>query len=130
MRYEDKMKALKWAKPTIKDQLLAQVLQGKTIDLHKDEDLFYQVNIDRISMDKHMTREKYRPLANHMKNTRQVLKNIDGKTIEGHFQYKGEIPADLYFTHPWFSPTLSKEERKANIEKFFRLFPDFSVKGR
>lgn len=121
---------LKWAKPTVKDQLLAQVLQGKKIDLHKDEDLFYQVNMDRVSMEKHMSRDKYKPLADHMKETRKVIKNIDGKTMEGHFRYKGEIPADLYFSHPWFSPMLSKEERKANIDKFFRLFPDFSTKGR
>src|SRR5258708_18503107 len=130
MTYEDRMRMLKWAKPTTKDKLLAKLLQGEKIDLHKDEDLFYQINMDRVSMEKHMSRDKYRPLANHMKETRKVLKNIEGKTIEGHFRYKGEIPADLYFSHPWFSPTLSKEERTANIEKFFRMFPDFSTKGR
>lgn len=130
MNYEDKMRAMKWVTPEKKDELIARLLLGQKIDLHKDEDLFYQINMDRVSMEKHMTRDKYKPLANHMKDTRRVLKNIDGKTVEGHFRYKGEIPADLYFSHPWFSPTLSKEERNKNIEKFFRMFPDFSTKGR
>jgi hypothetical protein len=130
MSYEDKMRALRWAKPENKDILFAKLLKGEKIDLHKDEDLFYQINVDRVSMEKHMSRDKYKPLAQHMKDTRQVLTNIDGKTVQGHFRYKGEIPADLYFTHPWFSPNLPIEEKKANIEKFFRMFPDFSTKGR
>jgi hypothetical protein len=130
LNYEDKMRMLKWVTPTEKDKLLARLIKGETIDLHKDEDLFYQINIDRLPMEKVMNRDKYKPLAQHMKDTRTVLHTVEGKTIGGHFRYKGEIPADIYFTHPWFSPTLSKEERDANIEKFFRMFPDFSTKGR
>lgn len=130
MNYEQKARMMRWARPEKKDELLFRIWKGERVDITKDEDLFFQINRDRISMEKQMERDKYKPLANHMKETRKVLHNVEGKTVEGHFRYKGEIPADIYFTHPWFSPTLSKEERQANIERFFRMFPDFSVKGR
>lgn len=130
MTYEEKMRMLSWVKPENKDILLTKLCMGQQIDLHKDEDLFYQINRDRIPMERSMNREKYRPIANHMKETRKVLHTIDGKTKAGHFRYRGEIPADIYFTHPWFSPLLSNEERQKNIERFFKLFPDFSTKGR
>lgn len=130
MTYEEKARLLAWVKPEKKDELLLRLCMGKTIDLHKDEDLFYQINRDRVSMEKQVNRNKYKQIANHMKETRKVLNTVDGKTVQGRFKYKGDIPADLYFTHPWFSPTLPKEERDANIERFFHMFPDFSTKGR
>lgn len=130
MTYEEKMRMMSWVKPEKKDELLLRLVRGETINLHKDEDLFYQVNRDRVSMERQVNRDKYKHIANHMKETRKVLHTVDGKTLQGQFRYKGDIPADIYFTHPWFSPTLPKEERDRNIDRFFKLFPDFSVKGR
>lgn len=130
MDYETKMRMMSWVKPEKKDALLLRLIQGHSIDLHKDEDLFYQINRDRVSIEKQVSREKYRPIANHMKEARKVMHTVEGKTVEGNFRYKGDIPADIYFSHPWFSPTLSKEERDKNIDKFFRMFPAFSIQGR
>lgn len=123
LSYEQKMRMLKWAKPDKKDILFAKLAKGEKVDVTQDEDLFFSVNRDRASMDSQVNREKYRPIVEHVKNSRDIMKN--GKKL----RYKGEIPLDLWLTHPWFSPNLSKEERDANINKFFRMFPAFSAKG-
>ena len=128
MTYEEKARLLTWVKPENKDRLLAKLIQGEKVDITKDEDLFYRINIDRMPMEKIIDRNKYKPLAEHVKQTR---KHIDdpwyGQTKDKKLRYLGEIPADLYFSHPWFSPNLPKEERDANIRKFFRMFPAFRV---
>ena len=126
MTYEEKARLLSWVKPEKKDYLLAQLIKGQTIDLHKDEDLFYQINVDRMPMEKVMDRNKYKPLADHVKQTRQYIDDPwYGKTKDKKMRYLGEIPSEIYFTHPWFSPSLPKEERDANIRKFFNMFPAF-----
>lgn len=120
MNYEDKMKILKWVKPEKKDEIFARIIKGeRSVDITGDQDIFNQVNIDRMPIEKIMDREKYRPIAQHAKNSKDVMKN-------GHkLKYKGEIPLDIWLTHPWFSPTLDKKERDANIDRFFKLFPKF-----
>ncbi len=118
--YEEKMRALQWVKPDKKDEILYKILRGdKSVDITGDKDIFNQVNVDRLSMDKLLDRDKYKGIANHAKAAKEIMK--DGKKL----RYKGEIPADIYFTHPWFSPLLDKKERDANIEKFFNMFPRF-----
>ena len=124
MTYEEKMRMLTWVKPEKKDILLARILAGERVNITKDDDLFFQINRDRLPIEKQVERDKYQPIVDHVKASRHLMKN--GK----HMKYKGEIPADLYFTHPWFSPMLPKHERDANIKKFFELFPDFSAKGQ
>lgn len=129
MTYEDKMRLLAHVRPEKKDELLMRIARGEIVDITKDEDLFYQINIDRVGMEKLVEREKYRPLVEHMKDARDVMTN-EGWNKDKTRKYLGEIPAELYFTHPWFSPTLSKEEKDKNIRKFFKLFPQFGIKGK
>lgn len=120
MTYEQKMRMLKWVKPDKKDEIFARILKGeRSVDITGDQDIFNQVNIDRLPIEKIVEREKYKKIAKHAKDSKEVQKN--GKTL----RYKGEIPLDIYLTHPWFSPLLDKKERDANIERFFRLFPAF-----
>ena len=127
MTYEERMRLLQWVKPEKKDELLTRIAKGEMVDITKDEDLFYQINVDRMSIDKAMDRNKYKQLAEDMKVVRQNLHDpMYGKTRSKTFKrYLGEIPDHIYFTHPWFSPMLSAEERSANIRKFFNLFPAF-----
>lgn len=128
MTYEDKMRLLAWVRPEKKDELLARIARGEVVDITRDEDLFYRLNVDRMPIEKLMDRNKYKPLAEHVKQTRS---HIDdpwyGKTKGKKMRYLGEIPADIYFSHPWFSPNLPKHERDANVRKFFNLFPAFRV---
>ncbi len=121
MTYEEKMRALAWVKKDKKDEIFHKILRGdKSVDITGDKDIFNQVNIDRLPIEKIMDRDKYKPIAQHAKTTRDIVK--DGHRLK----YKGEIPLDIWLTHPWFSPLLDKKERDANIDKFFRLFPDFT----
>lgn len=127
MKYEEKMRMMQYVKPEKKDLLLYKLSKGETVDITKDEDLFYQINVDRMSIEEAMDRNKYKPLAEDMKVMRQNLDDpwygkMKNKTLG---RYLGEIPDHIYFTHPWFSPTLSKEEKTKNIKKFFNLFPAF-----
>lgn len=120
MTYEEKMRTLAWMKPDKKDEILHKIIRGdKSVDITGDLDIFNQVNIDRIPIDKILDRDKYKPIAEHAKHSREIMKN--GQKLK----YKGEIPLDIWLTHPWFSPLLDKKDRDANIEKFFRLFPRF-----
>ncbi len=127
MTYEEKMRLLQYVKPENKDELLLRIARGETVDITKDEDLFYQINVDRMSIEDAMNRDKYKPLAEDMKEVRKHLHDpLYGKTRGGVTKrYLGEIPDHIYFTHPWFSPHLSKEERSANIKKFLNMFPMF-----
>lgn len=128
MTYEEKMRMLAWVKPEKKDELLLRIARGETVDITKDEDLFFQINRDRVSMEEQVNRDKYQPIADHIKHTREVIGDIKfGQTKGKKLRYLGDIPADIYFTHPWFSPNLPKEERDANIRKFFKMFPKFRV---
>ena len=123
MSYEQKMRALRWAKPDTKDLLFAKLVRGETVDITKDEDLFFAVNRNHASIESQVEREKYRGITEHVKNSRGIM------TGNKKMKYLGEIPMDLWLTHPWFSPNLPKKERDANIAKFFRMFPAFSYKG-
>ena len=129
MTYEEKMRSMAWIKPEKKDIILARILKGeKSVDITKDEDLFYRVNVDRIPMEELINKRvaKYSGLAEGMKAVRQNLADPDfGKTKDKKLRYLGEIPEEIYFTHPWFSPLLSREERDANIKRFFNMFPAF-----
>ncbi len=128
MSYEDKMRILSWVKPEKKDRLLARMLKGERVNIQGDEDLFFHVNRERLSLEDQMKRDKYKPLADHVKNAREVVDDKKyGFTKDKKMRYLGEIPADIYFTHPWFSPNLSKLERDANIRKFFAMFPAFRI---
>lgn len=128
MSYEDKMRMLAWVKPEKKDRLLARMLKGEKVNIQDDEDLFFQVNRNRLSLEDQMKRSKYNQLANHVKDAREVVDDKKyGFTKDKKMRYLGEIPADIYFTHPWFSPNLAKAERDANIRKFFKMFPAFRI---
>lgn len=126
MSYEDKMRKKMWARLTPEEMALAPLLKGEKIDLTKNEQLFYQFNRDRIGIEKQVEREKYDPLAKDVSDLRQAVDN-KGWTKDKTKKLIGFIPNDIYFTHPWFSPNLSKKERDENIQKFFQMFPKFRI---
>jgi hypothetical protein len=126
MTYEDKMRLLANVRPEKKDELLLRISRGEVVDITKDEDLFFQINVDRISMERQVEREKYRPLVDDLKEYRKNLNDPKFGASKGKkLRYLGEIPEHLWFTHPWFSASLSVEERTANVKKFLNLFPAF-----
>lgn len=124
MKYEDKMRMMQWVKPEKKDELLLRLVRGETVDITKDADLFYQVNRERMSLDAQMQRDKYQDLANHMKDARDVM-NEGGWTANKHWKYLGDIPPEIYYTHPMFSPNLPRNEKSKNVRQFFKDFPQF-----
>lgn len=128
MTYEEKARLLAWVKPEKKDILLARIFKGERVNIQNDADLFFQINRDRLPMEDQLNRDKYKQLAQHVKDAREVIDDKEfGRTKGKKMRYLGEIPADIYFTHPWFSPSLPKEERDANIRRFFTMFPAFRI---
>lgn len=132
MTYEEKMEALARVKPENKDKYLLQLLQGKTIDLTKDEDLFYQVNKNNVSLEQFVSRDKFKADAEEMKVMRSNL--VDGRLgmTEGkRMRLLGEMPAEIYYARKEFSdPNIPKEERAKAMKKFFNEFSAFRAGDR
>lgn len=127
MSYEERMKA-HYNKPSNKDIILAQIIRGdKGIDITKDEDIFYQINKDRVSIDQFTNRAKFKEDAEQMKQFKQTL--IDpkfGRTKSKHGRLVGEMPAEIYFARKEFSdPNIPREERIKNMKKWFNEYPVF-----
>lgn len=126
MTYQQRMELLARCKPEYKDILLMKLIKGERIDITKDEDLFYQVNKDRVTLEQFVNRDKFKQQANNVKMQKEYLHDPRmGKTKGGKFRWLGDIPDEVYFSRPEFSPTLPKEERLANIKKFLNMFPTF-----
>ena len=127
LTYEQKMLLLQNCKPENKDIYLLKLLKGETIDLTKDEDLFYQVNKDRVTLEQFVNRDKFKGHAQQMKWMRQSLKDTrHAKSGSGKGRLLGEIPAEIYFGRKEFSsPSIDRQERLKNIKHFFNQFPAF-----
>lgn len=126
MNYEEKMKALSECRPEYKDILLMKILQGETVDITKDADLFYQVNKDRVSLSEFTERDKFKAAADAMK-LEKSLGFDTAKSKQGRMRRIGDIPAEIFFSRPEFSPNLPKDERDRNIRKFLNEFNTFRV---
>lgn len=130
MTYEERMRLLQYCRPDKRDILFARLLKGEQVDITKDSDLFYQINADRMSMDAFMDRNEFVEDAKEITNLKQTLKDTKyGKTgyKKGLKRWICDIPPKVWFTHPWFSPMLPKEERDANIRKWANMFPKFRI---
>ncbi|SRR5260221_4565191 len=129
MSYEDKMRFLANVRPEKKDELLMKLAKGEIIDITKDEDLFFQINVDRMPIEQLMNRQCYVDDAEDLAKVKRHLHDPRyGKMKGGSLKrWICDIPTKLWFTHPWFSPTLPKAERDANIRKFANLFPKFRI---
>lgn len=126
MNYEDKMNLINSLRPEKKDELLLRIIRGETVDITQDEDLFFQVNKDRVSLDQFTNRSKYETEAEIMKQNKQFLTDpVYGKTQGGKFRYLGDIPAEIFFSRPEFSNKLDRKERDANIRKFLNEYHVF-----
>lgn len=126
MNYEDKMRALANCRPEKKDILLLQLLQGHSIDLTKDEDLFYQINKDRVSMDQFVNRNKFKADAQAFKDVKEGLHDTRMGKTKGGNRHLGDIPAEIYYARKELSdPSVPREERIKNIKKFFNDYPAF-----
>ncbi len=126
MTYEQRMKAYTEAKN--KEEFLQRFMHGqKSIDITKSEDIFYQVNKDRVSMDQFVNRDKFVDDAKAMHEFKRDL--IDpkfGRTKSKHNRHLGDIPAEIYYARKELSdPNLPREERLKNIKKFLNDFPAF-----
>jgi len=126
MNYEEKMKALAECKPEYKDILLYKILKGEIVDITKDADLFYQINKDRVSLNEFTERDKFKAAAQQVKNLKGVMTDpVSGKSKGKKIRWLGDIPAEIFFSRPEFSPLLSKEERTANIKKWLNEYHIF-----
>lgn len=134
MNYEERMKkridALARNISDEKVKIWMNLMKYKTSDITKDQDIFFHVNADRMSMEDFINKR-----ADRFEQDRINLKTIKeglidkkyGETKDKHFRWLGDIPDTIWFTHPWFSPMLPKEERDKNIRRFFNLFPQFRM---
>jgi hypothetical protein len=125
LTYEQKMRLLSICKPEKKDQLLYRIWKGETVDITTDEDLFYTVNKDRVSLTEFTNRDKFKESAKDFKKMKEGI-NPDHKSKAG-LRLIGEIPPEIYFSRPEFSPLLSKEERTKNIKKWLNEFNAFRL---
>lgn len=130
MNYEEKMKFLQNVRPDKKDEALLRIIKGEQdVDITKDEDLFYQINKDRVSIEEFVNRDKFLQDAKEMKDIKSGLwDKKHGFTPSKKARLLGEIPAEIFFSRKELSdPMLSKEERSKNIKKFFNTFPAFKA---
>jgi hypothetical protein len=126
LSYEQKMRLLSLCKPEKKDMMLYRLWKGEKIDITQDEDLFFQVNKDRVSLDEFTSRDKFKASA---KDFKKVKEAVDPKNMskEGKLRHIGDIPPEIYFSRPEFSPLLDKKERDKNIRKWLNQFNAFRI---
>lgn len=127
MTYEEKMAILANCKPEKKDELLYRIVKGETVDITRDEDIFFQVNKDRVTMAEFTNRDKFMADAKFMKEYRKdLLDPTHAKTRSKAMRELGQIPAEIYYARKELSdPNIPREERLRNIKKFFNDFPAF-----
>ena len=129
MTYEEKMAMIARVKPENKDKLLYRIWSGeRKVNIQADEDLFFQLNADRMSMEDFVNKRahKFEGDAKAMDDIKDGLTDVKyGRSKGNKFRLKGHIPPEIYFTHPWFHPSLPREERDKNIARFFNMFPKF-----
>jgi hypothetical protein len=125
--YEEKMRIMSQVKLEAKDIILARILKGeRCVDITKNEDMFYAVNKDRVTLERFTNRDKFKQEADNVAWQRQLLHDPEyGKSKGKKMRWLGDIPADVYFSRPEFSPMLSPDERQANIRAFLNKFPKF-----
>lgn len=126
MTYEERQKAYYEAKN--KEDVLQRIMRGeKSVDITKSEDIFYQVNKDRVSIEQFTNRDKFKGIAADMKEFKRDLVDTKfGRTKGGHGRLVGVIPSEIFFARKELSdPKLSREEKNKNINKFFNEFPVF-----
>ncbi len=125
MTYEDRMKAYQEA--VNKEEVLRRIVLGETTDITKSEDIFYQVNKDRVSMEQFTNRDKFVADAQFMKEyKRDLIDTAHARTRSKAMRELGQIPAEIYYSRKELSdPMLPREERLKNIKKFFNDFPSF-----
>lgn len=129
LSYEQKQRLLQICKPEKKDILLLRLIKGEKIDITRDEDLFFQVNKDRVSLEDFTARNKFKESAEEWKNMKAVI-NPKHLSKEGKMRLIGEIPAEIYFSRPEFSPLLDKKERDSNIRKWLNMFKVFKTEDK
>lgn len=130
MNYEERMRFLQNVRPEKKDEALLRIIRGeKDVDITRDEDLFFQVNKDRVSMEEFVNRNKFLEDAKQVKEFKQSLYDTrHGFTKDKKSRHLGDIPAEIFFARKELSdPTLSTEERTKNIKKFLNDFPVFKI---
>lgn len=126
MTYEERMKAYTEAKN--KEEFLQRYMRGqKSIDITHSEDIFYQVNKDRVSMAEFTNRDKFKADAKAMHEfKRDLIDTKFGRTKSKHNRHLGDIPAEIYYARKELSdPLLPREERLKNIKRFLNDFPAF-----
>lgn len=124
LSYEEKMRVLQLCKPDQKDKFLAAWFRGdKSIPL-EDEDLFFQVNKDRVSLDQFTERDKFKASAEDFKKVKASI-DPNHKTKGSHMRLIGEIPPEIYFSRPEFGP--NEPNRAKNIKKWLNQFNVFRL---
>jgi hypothetical protein len=127
MTYEERMRA-HYSKPSNADKILTRIVKGeRSVDITGDEDIFYQVNKDRMTMAEFVNRDKFVEDAKSMKEYKKYLHDTDhGKTSSKSMRQLGQIPPEIYYARKELSdPQIPREERLKSIKKFLNDFPSF-----
>ena len=128
MDYEIMQQVLANCRPEKKDELMLRILRGEKVDITQDSDLFYQINKDRVSLDEFTNRDKFKAAAEDMKRQKKHMYDANyGTSQNKKLRWLGDIPPEIYFSRPEFSPLLSREERTANIKKWLNTYHVFKA---
>lgn len=122
--YEQKLAKIQAIKADKQLNLIAKLNRGETVDITKDEGLFYALNRNNVSMEQFVNRAKFDSDAQAVKELKKNLSN-NGWTKEKKMRLIGEIPANIYYSRKEFTPNQSKEDLNKNIKKFLNDFPQF-----
>lgn len=124
MTYQEKMEYLARLKPESRDILLTRILRGEEVDITSSEDLFFQVNKDRVSLDQFTNRDKFKASAKDMKKMKQWI-DPNHKSPGSHMKLIGEIPPEIFFSRPEFAA--NNPDRAKNIKKWLNTYSTFRI---
>ena len=127
LSYEQRMELLKHVKPENKDILLLKLMRGETIDLTKDADLFYQINLQegRIPVSSLTNQDKFKEDAKAIHELKRDMHNSNGMTKDKQMQWLGDIPEEIYWRDPRMCKNPDKQDRSKYIKQWFNDHPEF-----
>ena len=108
-----------------RNHLLTKLLNGETVDLRDDEDLYYAAFGKKVSMDEFVNRDKFKQAIQQVRLTREGAQEVKGWTKDKSMKHIGEIPANIFLSRPEFHP--DNPDRDKEIKKFLQQFPQFKV---
>lgn len=103
--------------------MLKDLLDGKTVDLSKDEELYFAAFGKQVSMDKFVQRDKFVADAERAKQIKSLNGASNGYVANKKLRHIGEVPANIFLTRPEFHP--DNPDREKNIINFLNTYTQF-----